>query len=112
MLPLEWALKEREGLITHGGCPPSWMPVFIDPLGVHQVVDCDSRQIFEFSSDDVPRLCYEDLVAMLRTLASAFEAGLFFVNERTGLLGEDIPRFFGLAASLNPGIEYWQTRRG
>jgi cell wall assembly regulator SMI1 len=92
---------------------PSWVPVFADGGGDFLAVQCDARSdgwgaVIDFSLEDVEQsIQYASLSALFATVAAAFDADLFYVDD-TGRFEMNDPAFIDLAREMNGELDYWQ----
>ena len=110
-LSLEEAIAYRAELIQYGRWDEWWIPVFADGSGDFMAVDLSESghgRVFNFDNEfaEAP-LKYESLSDMMATMAAAFERGIFFVDDRTNAIWQDVVEFNQLAAAMNPDIEWW-----
>lgn len=92
---------------------PSWVPVFADGGGDFLAVQCDPRRdgwgaVIDFCLEDVEQsIQYASLSALFATMAAAFAADLFYVDD-SGRFEMKDSAFIDLAREMNGDLGYWQ----
>ena len=110
MISLEDALANYRAFASDARWSIGWLPVFANGGVDFYVLDLSSSNYgtvrhFRLGEFDHP-IEFGSLGAMLGTLASAFEQGIFYLDSH-GYLEMDDLVFGKLAAGLNPGIGWW-----
>ncbi|MFB9730910.1 SMI1/KNR4 family protein [Ornithinimicrobium kibberense] len=109
-LSLEDALLHAEAFRSHPRWGAGWLPVFADGGGDFYVVDRgDGREgaVRRFRMDEWDQpVEFANLADMVRTVATAFDDGIYHVDDE-GWLEVDDAAFAGLARRLNPGVRHW-----
>lgn len=110
LLSLEDAVANYRAFVTDRRWSSGWLPVFANGGGDFYVVDLGSQdespvRHFRIDESEHP-IEFSSIKDMLRTLAQAFERGIFFVDA-SGYLEMDDLVFGTLAAELNPHIDWW-----
>ena len=109
-LSLEDALLHAEAFRSHPRWGADSLPVFADGGGDFYVVDLgDGREgaVRRFRMDEWDQpVEFANLADMVRTVATAFDDGVYHVEDE-GWLEMDDAAFAGLARRLNPGVRHW-----
>lgn len=110
LLSLEDAVANYRAFVMDRRWPPNGLPVFANGGGDFYVADLgsvDETPVRHFRIDESEHpIEFSSIRDMLRTLAHAFERGVFFVDT-IGYLEMDDLVFGTLAAELNPHIAWW-----
>jgi hypothetical protein len=111
LLSVEDAIANYRAFVTDSRWRSSWLPVFANGGGDFYVLDLgppleSAVRHFRLDESEHP-IEFSSLGALLTTLAQAFELGVFFVDP-SGYLEMDDLVFGGLAAELNPDVEWWR----
>lgn len=111
LLSLEDALANYRAFASDPRWSAGWLPLFANGGGDFYVLDLSSPtgspvRHFRIEESEHP-IEFGSLGALLTTLAAAFDRGIFFVD-LSGYLEMDDLVFGGLAAELNPDIDWWR----
>lgn len=110
LLSLRDATLNYRAFLRDSRWHPGWLPVFADGGGDFYVVDLGDEQVgvvrrFRIDDSDHP-IAFRDLADMIHTLAEAFEAGTFYIDDDGHFESADAD-FARLASHLNPGAPAW-----
>jgi cell wall assembly regulator SMI1 len=111
LLSLEDAVANYQAFVRDDRWRAGWLPVFANGGGDFYVLDLGSSATgavrhFRIDESEHP-IEFNSLEGLLRTLATAFEQAVFFVDEN-GYLEMDDLAFGDLAAELNPDVSWWR----
>jgi hypothetical protein len=111
LLSIEDAITNYRAFVTDTRWRLGWLPIFANGGGDFYVLDLGSRSTnpvrhFRIDESEHP-VEFNSLSALLATLAAAFERGIFVVDPN-GYMEMDDLVFNGLAAELNPDVEWWR----
>jgi cell wall assembly regulator SMI1 len=109
-LSLEEAIANYRAFVADPRWRPEWFPLFANGGGDFYLVDLGGQlsgsvRHFRIEESEHP-VEFRSLPDMMRTLADAFDKGVFFVHP-DGYIEMDDLRFATLAAELNPGVPWW-----
>lgn len=106
------AVSNYDAFLESARWDRAWFPVFANGGGDFYAVVCDDAREdygsvvhFRIEDSDHP-IEFASLESMLQTLATAFDRGVFYVDDN-GYLEMDDVKFAALAASLNDDVPYW-----
>lgn len=111
LLSLEDALANYREFVTHDRWTIGWLPLFANGGGDFYFIDLSQPTAgtvghFRIEESEHPSE-FGSLQALMATLATAFERGVFFVDP-SGYLEMDDLVFAGVAAEFNPDIAWWR----
>jgi hypothetical protein len=111
LLSIEDAVVNYQAFVTDARWTVGWLPLFADGGGDFYVLDLGwpgggGVRHFWIDESEHP-IEFRSLQALFVTLAAGFDRGIFFVNPR-GYLDMDDLVFGGLAAELNPDVDWWR----
>jgi hypothetical protein len=111
LLSLEDAVANYQAFATDSRWTAGWLPLFANGGGDFYVLDLSlsaGSPVRHFRIDESEHpIEFGSLQALLATLATAFDRGVFFVDPN-GYLEMDDLVFGGLAAELNPDVAWWR----
>lgn len=111
MPPLDEAIANYHTFKDDARWSAGWLPIFADGGGDFYVIDlrdaAASIRGFRIDESEHP-VEFETLDDMLRTIATAFDEGIYFLDRENGYLDADDLAFAELAARLNSRVPYWQ----
>ena len=107
LLSLDDAIANYRAFVTDTRWSPGWLPIFANGGGDFYVIDLRGDmppgiRHFRIEESEHP-VEFMSLADMLKTLAAAYERGVFFVDAN-GYLETDDAAFAEVAATLNPGV--------
>lgn len=110
LLSLDDAIANYRAFVTDARWSPGWLPIFANGGGDFYVTDLAGDmpagiRHFRIEESEHP-VEFMSLPDMLKTLAAAYERGVFFVDAN-GYLEMDDAAFAEVAANLNPGVRWW-----
>lgn len=111
LLSIEDAIANYRAFVADPRWRSGWLPIFANGGGDFYVLDLGSLSArpmrhFRIEESEHP-IEFTSLRAMLATLATAFERGIFFVDSN-GYLEMDDLVFGELAAELNHDVDWWR----
>lgn len=111
LLSLEDAVANYRAFASDARWSVGWLPLFANGGGDFYVLDLSQpgeRPVRHFRIDESEHpIEFGSLRALTETLAVAFDRGIFFVDS-SGYLEMDDLVFAGVAAELNPDIDWWR----
>jgi hypothetical protein len=111
LLSIEDAVANYRAFANDSRWTPGWLPIFANGGGDFYVLDLSSpsnKPVRHFRIEETEHpIEFNSLGALLATLATAFERGMFFVDPNGYMEMNDLV-FNGLAAELNPDVEWWR----
>lgn len=109
-LSLDDAVANYLAFVDDARWASGWFPLFANGGGDFYVLETtgnDGGSVRHFRIDEREHpIEFESLGAMLRTLAEAFEQGVFYVDDH-GCLEMDDLKFALLAAQINLTVPWW-----
>lgn len=110
LLSLEDADTHYQAHLNDSRWSRDWFPMFADGGGDFYVVDLGEEKFgairrFRFDESEHP-VEFDSIVAMVSTLAAAFERKVFFIDPN-GYLEMDDDVYGAVAAEMNPGVAWW-----
>ncbi|MDM8084330.1 hypothetical protein QUV83_06095 [Cellulomonas cellasea] len=110
LLTLDDALANYEAFLPDARWAPGWLPLFANGGGDFYVADlggemAGSVRHFRIDESEHP-VDFLTLADMARTMAAAFDRGVFFVDSHGHLEMNDLD-FAAVAAELNPRVPWW-----
>ncbi|GAA3520779.1 SMI1/KNR4 family protein [Aeromicrobium panaciterrae] len=112
MLSLEDAIANYRAFVNDSRWEPDWLPIFANGGGDFYLVDLaapSGTAMRHFRIDETRHpIEFHSVTSFLKSLAEAFERGIFFVDS-SGYLEMDDLVFAALAAEENPDVDWWQT---
>lgn len=111
LLSLEDAVANYESFSADARWKAGWLPLFANGGGDFYVLDVTVSmgspiRHFRIEESEHP-IEFGSLQALFATLAVAFDRGVFFVDH-SGYLETDDLVFAGIAAEVNPDIDWWR----
>lgn len=111
LLSLEDAVANYKVFTTEGQWMAGWLPLFANGGGDFYVLDLSRPAAspvrhFRIAESEHP-IEFGSLDGLFVTLATAFDRGIFFVDPG-GYLEMDDLVFGGIAAELNPDVDWWR----
>ena len=111
LLSLEDAILNYNAFVRGPRWTTGWLPLFANGGGDFYLLDLSSSagspvRHFRIEESEHP-IEFGSLRALLTTVATAFDRGIFFVDP-SGYLEMDDLVFGELAAELNPDIDWWR----
>lgn len=112
LLSIEEAIANYHSFVADSRWTRGWLPIFGNGGGDFYVCDMSSppaHPVRHFRIEEAEHpVEFGSLEAMMKTLAEAFQRGVFFVDSNSYLEMDDLA-FGELAAELNPEIDWWRT---
>lgn len=110
LLSIEDAVASYRAFETDPRWAAAWLPLFANGGGDFYVIDLsvpEEAPVRHFRIDELEHpIEFASLEGLLGTLVAAFERGVIFVDP-SGYLEMNDLAFGGLAAELNPTVEWW-----